>query len=211
MSVSHITNKLIYSSSPLESKISTEHSLSSSVDPSKDVLRSLFLSLSPPISPKRARDVIGNFQRLEDDDGGFASRSIDDEEQALRDAVLGRLVAGIYAEALDTLLAEAIMAEVEAEWWADLERSPLGVAHYLIQSTPLSASRRSSFPLCFQRCPSAFPDSSTMSFAYYNPITSPSRSRYSSPRQSVPFFGGIPGGGILSQFAFSLIFVRTLA
>jgi hypothetical protein len=214
MSVSHITNKLIYSSSPLEWKLSTEHSLSSSVDPSKDVLRSLFLSLSPPISPKRARDVIQNFQRLEDDDnhvGGSTSRSIDDEEQALKDAVLGRLVAGIYAEALDTLLSEAIMAEVEAEWWADLERSRLGVAHYLVQSTPSSTSRRLSFSLCFQRCPSAFPDSSMMYFAYCNPITSPSRFRYSSPRQSVPFFRGIPGGAILSQFAFSLIFVRTLA
>ena len=214
MSVSHITNNLIYSSSPLQWKLSTEHSLSSSVDPSKDVLRSLFLSLSPPISPKRARDVIDTLQSLEVDNKPvkrYASCSIDDEEQALKDAVLGRLVAGIYAEALDTLLAEAITAAVEAEWWADLERSRLGVAHYLVQSTPSFTSRRSFCPLCFQRCPSAFPDSSMTCFAYCIPITSPSRFRHSSPRQSVPFFRGIPGGAILSQFAFSPIFVRTLA
>jgi nuclear control of ATPase protein 2 len=145
MSVSHITDNLILCSSPLQSKISPELTLSSSVtvDPSKDVLRSLFLSLSPPISPKRARDVIESLQRLEDDNKpveGFASRSIDDEEQALKDAVLGRLVAGIYAEALDTLLVEAITAEVEAEWWADLEGSRLRVAYYFVQSTPSSTS-----------------------------------------------------------------------
>jgi nuclear-control-of-ATPase protein 2 len=144
MSLSHITNKLVLSSLPLQRKISTELSLASN-NPSKDVLRSLFLSLSPPISPNRARDVIDTLQKLEDDNkpvGGFTSRSIDDEEQALKDAVLGRLVAGVYAEALDTLLVEAISAEVEAEWWADLERSRLTITHYLIQSTPPSR------PLC---------------------------------------------------------------
>jgi hypothetical protein len=218
MSVSHITDNLILSSSPLQSKISHELSLSSSVtvDPSTDVLRSLFLSLSPPISPKRAKEVIESLQRLEDDNKpveGFASRSIDDEEQALKDAVLGRLVAGIYAEALDTLLVEAITAEVEAEWWADLERSRLRVAYYFIQSTPSSLSFVSLLilPTCSQHCPSAFPHSLMMSCAYYIPITSPSRFRYSGPHRFVPFFREIPGGAILSQFAFSLIFVHTLA
>src|ERR1700742_4827373 len=100
MSLSHITDKLVLSSLPPQQKISTELSLASN-NPSKDVLRSLFLSLSPPISPNRARDVIDTLQKLEDDNkpvGRFASRSIDDEEQALKDAVLGRLVAGVYAE-----------------------------------------------------------------------------------------------------------------
>ena len=142
MSTSHMTDKLILDSSPAQWKSSSELSLSSTVvDPSKDLLRSLFLSLSPPISPKRVRDTIKRLQSLEDGNEpgrGYASRSVDDEEQSLKDAVLGRLVAGIYAEALDTLLTEAIAAEVEAEWWADIERSRLRVAHYLIQSTPLS-------------------------------------------------------------------------
>ena len=142
MFTSHITDKLILDSSPAQWKTPSEFSLPSTVaDPSKDVLRSLFLSLSPPISPKRVRDTITRLQRLEDGNepaGGYASRGIDDEEQALKDAVLGRLVAGIYAEALDTLLTEAITAEAEAEWWADVGRSRLRVAHYLIQSTPSS-------------------------------------------------------------------------
>jgi nuclear-control-of-ATPase protein 2 len=136
-----MTDKLILDSSPAQWKSSSDLSLSSAVvDPSKDVLRSLFLSLSPPISPKRVRDTIKRLKSLEDGSEpgrGYASRSVDDEEQALKDAVLGRLVAGIYAEALDTLLTEAIAAEVEAEWWADIERSRLRVTHYLIQSTPL--------------------------------------------------------------------------
>ena len=142
MLTSHITDKLILDSSPAQWKSSSELVLSSTaVDPSKDVLRSLFLSLSPPISQKRVRDTIKSLQSLEDGNEpgrGYASHSVDDEEQSLKNAVLGRLVAGIYAEALDTLLTEAIAAEVEAEWWADIERSRLRVAHYLIQSTPLS-------------------------------------------------------------------------
>jgi len=65
----------------------------------------------------------------------FAARaSVDNEEQALKDAVLGRLVAAVYTEALDILLSEAIEAETEADWWADLGRSQLSVTHYLIQS-----------------------------------------------------------------------------
>lgn len=137
MSISHITDKLILSSSPSQWKISQaspESSLSSTVDPSKDVLRSLFLSLSPPFSPNRTRDAIKYLQEDGKHVGGYASRSIDDEEQALKDAVLGRLVAAIYAEALDTLLSEAINSEIEAQWWADLERSRLRVAYHLVQS-----------------------------------------------------------------------------
>jgi nuclear-control-of-ATPase protein 2 len=144
MSISHITDKLFLSSSPSQWKTfqtSPEPSHSSTVDPSKDVLRSLFLSLSPPFSPNRTRDIIKYLQELEDDNkvaGRYASRNIDGEGQALKDAVLSRLVAALYAEALDTLLSEAITAEVEAQWWADLERSRLRVAYHLVQSTSSS-------------------------------------------------------------------------
>ena len=145
MSISHITDKLILNSTPSQwktSQASTESSFSSTADPSKDTLRSLFLSLSPPFSPNRTRDAINYLQGSEDDNevvGRYrdASRSIDGEEQALKDAVLSRLVAAIYAEALDTLLSEAIAAEVEAQWWADLERSRLRVAYHLVQSALL--------------------------------------------------------------------------
>ena len=108
MSISHITSKLI---SPAPS-------------PELDVL---FSSLS-------SRDAIKYVQELEHANkskGEFAANS---EEQALNDAMLGRLVAAVYTEALDILLAEAIEAESESEWWADLGRSRLSVAHYLLQS-----------------------------------------------------------------------------
>ena len=144
MSISHITDKLILNSSPSQwkiSQVSPETSFSSADDPSKDALRSLFLSLSPPFSPNRTRDIINYLQEQKEDNelvGRYESRSIDGEEQALKDAVLSRLVAAIYGEALDTLLSEAITAEVEAQWWADLEQSRLRVAYHLVQSASLS-------------------------------------------------------------------------
>ncbi|KAI9451392.1 NCA2-domain-containing protein [Russula earlei] len=152
MSISHITDTLILTSSPSQWKPSPEWSLSSSVDPSKDVLRSLFLTLSPPFSPARVRETLKHLQELENDNNlrkGYDSRGVFDEEQALKDAVLGRLVAGVYAEALDTLLAEAISAEVEAQWWADLERSRLTVAYYLFQTFPLRIFNLFKDPISF--------------------------------------------------------------
>jgi nuclear-control-of-ATPase protein 2 len=197
MSIPHITGKLFLCSSPSQWKsyqASSEKSLSSTADTSKDVLRSLFLSLSPPLSPNRTRDTIKHLQALENGRQpveGYTSRSIDGEGQALKDAVLGRLVAGVYAEALDTLLTEAIAAEVEAEWWADLERSRLKMAHYLFQSTPSSVSRHSSL-VCLsdstsQPCPSAFPIFSKTCSTYYTPITNPFHFQCSSFRQYVTF------------------------
>ena len=142
MSISHITDNLILSSSPSQWKIS-QASPKPSHSSTVDVLRSLFLSLSSPFSPSRTRDILNYLQELENDNrlaGRYASRSFDgdSEEQALKDAVLSRLVAAIYGEALDTLLLEAITAEVEAQWWTDLERSRLRVACHLVQSASSS-------------------------------------------------------------------------
>ena len=142
-----ITDELILSSSLPQWKISQASPEPPTAYSSNDVLRSLFLSLSPPFHPNRTRDIINclrelrELQGLEDDDklvGRYASLSIDGEEQALKDAVLSRLVVAVYAEALNTLLSEAITAEVEAQWWADLERSRLRVAYHLVQSASSS-------------------------------------------------------------------------
>jgi nuclear control of ATPase protein 2 len=145
MSISHITSRLIQSSTPSHwCQTSSEPSINLTVLPSNDALRSLFLSLSPPLSPSSAIEGIKYLRELENENStvssaGYASRGIDGEE-GLKVAILGRLVAGIYAQTLDTLLAEAITAEIEAEWWADLERSRLRVAYYFIQSTPSPTS-----------------------------------------------------------------------
>lgn len=105
MSISHITSKLAPS-------------------PELDVI---FSSLSSWDTTKCLQEL----ERANKSTGEFAASG---EEQALNDAVLGRLVAAVYTEALDILLAEAIEADAEADWWADLGRSQLRVAHYLVQS-----------------------------------------------------------------------------
>jgi nuclear-control-of-ATPase protein 2 len=110
MSISHITSKLI------------------SPTPSPE-LDALFSSLST------TRDVTKYLQELEHANKSKGEFAVNRQEQVLNDAALGRLVATVYTEALDILLAEAIEAETEADWWADLGRSRLSVAHYLIQST----------------------------------------------------------------------------
>ena len=57
----------------------------------------------------------------------------DDEEVALEDAIVRKLTIAIYADALNTYLAQATEAEAEAEWWARVERSKLAVAFFLLQ------------------------------------------------------------------------------
>jgi nuclear-control-of-ATPase protein 2 len=61
----------------------------------------------------------------------------DEEEVALEDAIVRKLTVAIYADALDTYLAQAIEVEAEAEWWASIETSKLAVAFFFLQSTVL--------------------------------------------------------------------------
>jgi nuclear-control-of-ATPase protein 2 len=58
----------------------------------------------------------------------------DTEELTLRNAVFAKLAVGLYAEALNLYLTQAIQVEAEADWWRDIERSGLNVAWYLLQS-----------------------------------------------------------------------------
>lgn len=62
------------------------------------------------------------------------SATADAEESALRDAIIGKLAVGLYAEAIDVYLTQATEVEAEAEWWRDIERSRLNTAWYLLQS-----------------------------------------------------------------------------
>ena len=63
-----------------------------------------------------------------------AATSGDPEEESLKQAVLGRVVLGVYADALHAYLDQATEAEREAEWWDNVERSRYGLAWYLLQS-----------------------------------------------------------------------------
>ena len=65
----------------------------------------------------------------------YGEEEKDDEEVALEDAIVRKLTIAIYADTLNTYLAQAIEVEAEAECWARVERSKLAVAFFLLQST----------------------------------------------------------------------------
>ena len=79
------------------------------------------------------QDVVSSSLALVGDDGQTEGR--DEEEVALEDAIVRKLTLAIYADALDTYLAQAIEVEAEAEWWASVETSKLAVAWFFLQST----------------------------------------------------------------------------
>ncbi|KAA1469896.1 NCA2-domain-containing protein [Dentipellis sp. KUC8613] len=133
-SVSHLTNDLILLSVPSEIQSTSDLSTLESTR-SSEQLRSLYLSLRPPLSHSRVEDAIQLLEQYETQQaqvGVYAA----DEEKTLKNAIAGRLIAGLYAEALDVFLKEASEAEIEADWWADIERSPWKVTYFLLQSLP---------------------------------------------------------------------------
>lgn len=99
----------------------------------KHALHALYLSLAqgprPPVG--NAEDAISTLAQL---DESKRLSPANDEEEALKNAVIGKLLVTLYADALDTYLSQATQVEAEAEWWADIERSRLSVALYLLQS-----------------------------------------------------------------------------
>ena len=101
--------------------------------PKKENLRSLIASTNQPLSHSATRDTLKSLERIEDDDTTLSVATADSEEDALKRAIVGKIVVGLYAETLDTYLAEASEVEAEAEWWADVERSRSNVVYYLLQ------------------------------------------------------------------------------
>ncbi|KAG8949772.1 Nuclear control of ATPase protein 2 [Tulasnella sp. 424] len=61
---------------------------------------------------------------------------LDEEEAALEWATLGRAVVGVYTEVMSSLLAQAIQADEEADWWRRVEQVGGGTAWYLLQTMP---------------------------------------------------------------------------
>lgn len=60
----------------------------------------------------------------------------DSEELVLYNAVVRKTIFNIYALAVDLYLEESSAAQLDAEWWADIEQSTWSVASYLLQSLP---------------------------------------------------------------------------
>lgn len=132
-SVSHLTNDLVLL--PVPSQRSASSFTVASNSESKDALRSLYLSLTPPLKPASISDAVQLLQQHEFSTSGQSLGAADDEERSIYEAIVGKLAAGIFAQALDTFLNEASSAESEADWWADVERSQLNAAYYLLQSS----------------------------------------------------------------------------
>lgn len=94
----------------------------------KRKLQNVLLELNPPATEQ---SILTALILLHD----VAAPSGDPEEESLKQAVLGRVVLGVYADALHTYLDQATEAEREAEWWDNVERSRYELAWYILQST----------------------------------------------------------------------------
>ncbi|THH28707.1 hypothetical protein EUX98_g5487 [Antrodiella citrinella] len=122
-------------------------SLQAQAAPSQTVeaLRNYFARLLPPTTILDAQKCLSELEALDDDlqadlfsaaseqeDGG----RLDEETVALRRAILGKLVLGLYVQVLNVFLDEASSADTEAEWWGDVSRSRWNVALHLLQTLP---------------------------------------------------------------------------
>ncbi|TFK40521.1 ATP synthase regulation protein NCA2-domain-containing protein [Crucibulum laeve] len=136
--VDHFTRPLIVSrpATPSSSPgiYSTQTTSTTHVNTKKHALHALLVLFNrdQPITSSFVTETVEELEKLNRD----ASLETDPEEEALKQTVIGKLVIGLYAQALDTYLTQATEVEAEAEWWADIERSRLNVAWYLLQTLP---------------------------------------------------------------------------
>lgn len=93
----------------------------------KQKLQNALLELNPPATEQ---SILAALTLLCD----AAALSGDPEEESLKQAVLGRVILSVYADALNAYLDQATEAESEAEWWDNVERSRYELAWYLLQS-----------------------------------------------------------------------------
>ena len=108
----------------------------------KQKLQNALLELNPPATEQ---SILAALTLLRD----AAALSGDPEEESLKQAVLGRVILSVYADALNAYLGQATEAESEAEWWDNVERSRYELAWYLLQSKRFkSMSPNDAEPLC---------------------------------------------------------------
>jgi nuclear control of ATPase protein 2 len=133
-SVSHLTNDLVLLPIPSQRAALSFSSSSVPETSSRESLRSLYLSLTPPLSKETITNAVQFLQLHEQNFDTQNPQTLDNEEKSLYEAVVGKLVAGIYAQTLDVFLSEASEAENRAEWWAEIERSRVRAVYFLLQS-----------------------------------------------------------------------------
>ncbi|KAG2102205.1 NCA2-domain-containing protein [Suillus discolor] len=126
--VVHYTERLI----PL-----TRLQLSTQTKPTSDggTLKSTHAMLQGSLSEvtvQESVDFLCTFS-VREDKPGLQSNS---EELVFYNAVFRKTIFNLYALAVDLYLKESSAAQLDAEWWADIEQSTWSVASYLLQSFP---------------------------------------------------------------------------
>ncbi|KAG5650132.1 hypothetical protein H0H81_000593 [Sphagnurus paluster] len=101
----------------------------------KHELRSILTTLNQPLSVSLIEDTVGSLKKISSK-GEVSGFGLDPETDALKQAITTKLLAGLYAEGIDSCLAQATNADTEAEWWEEIERSRLSVSWYLLQTSP---------------------------------------------------------------------------
>lgn len=94
----------------------------------------MVISLGENLSHSETRETLQSLELIERDETRLIAADSNKQDHALKRAIIGEIIVGLYAEALDVYLAEAGEVEAEAEWWADVERSRGNVACYYLQS-----------------------------------------------------------------------------
>ncbi|KAJ7508582.1 NCA2-domain-containing protein [Mycena galericulata] len=107
------------------------------VSESTETLRSLLASLKPPVSQSAVDEALEYLVQADRD----SLLVTDAQENALKNAVVSQVAVGLYARGLDIYLNEAAEIEAEAEWWANVEGSSIGVAWFLLQTLPSRMAR----------------------------------------------------------------------
>jgi len=130
----------------------------------KHALHALLVSFpsSRPLNAQQIHNAISVLSRL---GSQYFSLVSDPEEEALKHAVVAKVIVGLYTKALKIYLDQATKAEAEAEWWGDVEHSKLNVAWYLLQSVPsfFSPTKRKLIPAQIQQHQSVSTERLTLS------------------------------------------------
>ncbi|KAG6820699.1 hypothetical protein H0H93_012752 [Arthromyces matolae] len=101
----------------------------------KEALQHLLSALNQSLSPSLVEETVKALAQIEQK-RGIAPAQLDSEDVLLKNAIVTKLLVGIYAESVDSYLSQATVAETEAEWWADIERSRWTLSLYLLQTAP---------------------------------------------------------------------------
>ncbi|KNZ76733.1 Nuclear control of ATPase protein 2 [Termitomyces sp. J132] len=174
----HLIKPLVLSQRP-PNVFSTSQTLSSAQADggTKEKLQNSLSALNQSLSHSLVVDTIESLTEIEKEKKISASAA-DFENDLLRDAIISKLLVGLYAEEIDSHLSQATEAETEAEWWADIERSRWNLALYLLQTTPsrlLNLTRVVIQTLRVHNLPVTFSTFTPTSLRSLFPLTDPQR------------------------------------